>query len=183
MLVHTYVKRQRMEVPLRHLEIPIPPPGISLVPWGAELIEAHAEIKWLSFRDTLDATIFPNLGRLDGCLQLMRTIAGHDGFIPEATWLARRADRYCGCVQGVKSGRRTGMIQNLAVLDGYRGQGIGKALLSAALLGFAQAGLALAQLEVCACNAQAVRLYHGAGFQIRKTLYRETRSEANEYAI
>ena len=75
---------------LWRLEVPKPPPGVSLIPWSADLLEAHAEVKWLSFRDTLDASIFPNLGRLNGCLQLMQTIAWHEGFVPEATWLARR---------------------------------------------------------------------------------------------
>ncbi len=183
MLLRTYVKRQRMEAPLRHLEVPKPPPGISLVPWGAGLLEAHAEVKWLSFRDTLDASIFPNLGRLDGCLQLMRTIAWHEGFIPEATWLAQDAAGSCGCIQGVRSGRRVGMIQNLAVLDGCRGRGIGKALLAAAMFGFEKAGLKLVQLEVSASNTPAIRLYHAAGFQVRKTLYREMQTELSEYAI
>jgi ribosomal protein S18 acetylase RimI-like enzyme len=183
MLVRTYVKRQRMEAPLRHVTVPIAPPSVVLVPWDVDLLESHAEVKWQSFRDTVDAAIFPNLGRLDGCLQLMRTIAVHEGFVPQATWLAQTSSGYVGCVQGVKDGRRSGMIQNLAVVDGYRGQGIGKALLSAALTGFANAGLKYAQLEVSASNTPAVRLYEGAGFRVRKTLYRETRTEVNEYAI
>jgi ribosomal protein S18 acetylase RimI-like enzyme len=183
MLVRTYVKRQRMEAPLRDVTVPVPSPDVALIPWDIDLIEAHAEVKWHSFRDTVDAAIFPNLGRLDGCLQLMRTIAAHEGFVPEATWLVQTSSGFVGCVQGVKDGRRTGMIQNLAVMDGHRRHGIGKALLSAALLGFADVGLRYAQLEVSASNIPAVRLYEGAGFRVRKTLYRETRTEVNEYAI
>src|SRR5919205_139166 len=101
MLVRTYVKRQRMEAPLRHVTDPVPPPGVVLIPWDVDLLDAHAEVKWLSFRDTVDAAIFPNLGQLDGCLQLMRAIAGHSGFVPGATWLARGPDGCCGCIQGV----------------------------------------------------------------------------------
>lgn len=184
MLVRTYVKRQRMEAPLRHLPPPAAPPdGVELVPWEEEFLEAHAEVKWLAFRQTLDAGLFPNLGRLDGCLQLMRAIASHAGFVPQATWLARGPDGFCGCIQGVRGPRRTGMIQNLGVLAGCRGRGVGKALLLAALHGFREAGLAAAQLEVSARNTRAVRLYQGAGFVVRKTLYREAKAEYSEYAI
>ena len=183
MLVRNYVQRLRMEAPLRSPPWPDVPDGFAPVGWHPDLLRAHAEVKCRAFRHTLDAAIFPNLGLLDGCLQLMRTIAGHDGFLPAATWLARGPDGFCGCVQGVRAGDRVGMIQNLAVLDECRGQGVGRALLRAALCGFRAAGLAAAQLEVCAKNTPAVRLYHAAGFVTRKTLYREARAEYTEYAI
>src|SRR5262249_49634642 len=155
----------------------VPAAGFVLVPWDPDLLEAHAEVKWLAFRDTLDAAIFPNLGRLDGCMQLMRSIAAHDGFVPESTWLALGLDGYCGCIQGVRSARRTGMIQNLGVVPDCQGQGVGKALLAVALHGFRQAGLSTAQLEVSARNEHALHLYQAAGFIVRKTFYRETRAE------
>lgn len=182
MLVRNYVHRLRMEAPLRSPPWPEVPDGFVLVPWQPDLLRSHAEIKYRSFRDTLDATIFPNLGVLDGCLQLMRTITGHDGFVPGATWLVRGPDGDCGCIQGVR-GRRAGMIQNLAVLGECRGLGLGRALLRASLCGFRAVGLSAAQLEVCARNEPAVRLYESAGFVIRKTLYREARAEYTEYAI
>jgi mycothiol synthase len=183
MLLRTYVQRLRMEAPLRRVQPPVPPSGIVLRPWDPELIDAHAEVKWLAFRDTVDAAIFPNLGRLDGCIQLMRSIVDHDGFVPEATWLARGPDGFCGCIQGVRSARRTGMIQNLGVVPECQGRGMGKALLAAALQGFRDAGLSMAQLEVSARNAPAVRLYQAAGFVARKSFFRETRAEYTEYAI
>jgi len=183
MLLRTYVQRLRMEAPLRRVLPPVPPPDILLVPWDADLIGSHAEVKWLAFRDTVDAAIFPNLGRLDGCIQLMRSISAHSGFLPQATWLARGPDGFCGCVQGVRSARRVGMIQNLGVVPDCQGHGIGKALLAAALQGFRDAGLTTAQLEVSARNANALRLYKAAGFVARKSFYRETRAEYTEYAI
>jgi GNAT superfamily N-acetyltransferase len=183
MLVRTYVKRLRMEAPLRQLPGPALPPGFCLVFWEADLLEAHAEVKWLSFRDTLDASIFPNLGSLDGCIRLMRTIVDHPGFVPQATILACGPEGYCGCIQGIQSAWRTGMIQNLAVIDECRGRGLGRALLAAALRGFRDAGLTAAQLEVSARNTSAIGLYEGAGFRSFKTFYRETKAEFTEYAI
>jgi hypothetical protein len=183
MLVRTYVKRHLMEASLRQSEAMAMPPGILLTPWDDELLEAHAEVKWLSFRETVDAAIFPNLGCLDGCLRMMRTIASHEGFVRGATWLARGLSGYCGCIQGVRTGPRTGTIQNLAVLDDCRGRGIGRALLAAAMAGFRDAKLAYAQLEVSVRNTHALRLYQSAGFRKRKTVYREMRTECAEYAI
>ena len=92
MLVRNYVRRLRMEAPVRSPLWPDVPAGFTLVAWHPDLLPAHAEVKFRAFRHTLDAAIFPNLGVLDGCLQLMRTIAGHDGFVPEATWLVRGPD-------------------------------------------------------------------------------------------
>jgi GNAT superfamily N-acetyltransferase len=183
MLVRTYVQRQRMEAPLRSLPLPTAPVGFELLSWDIDLVEPHAEVKWLAFRDTMDASIFPNLGRLEGCIQLMRAIAGHSGFVPGATWLARGADGYCGCIQGVRGARRSGMIQNLAVVAECRGLGVGRALLDACLNGFRDAGLVTAQLEVSARNLPAVRLYETAGFRVRKTFYRETQADYTEYSI
>ena len=183
MLVRDYVKRQCMEASLRHLELPDPPRGVELIPWNRDLIDVHAEVNWQSFRQSVDATVFPNLGNYAGCIYLMREIASHEGFLPESTWLARGPDGDCGCIQGVATPRRSGMIQNLAVIPGSRGCGVGKALLSAALLGFQRAGLLTAQLEVSVRNTRAVCLYHAAGFQICKTYYREVQSEFAEYAI
>jgi ribosomal protein S18 acetylase RimI-like enzyme len=183
MVVRNYVQRLRMEAPLRSPPWPELADGYSLVGWHRDHLHAHAEIKYRSFRHTLDAVIFPNLGVLDGCLQLMRTISDHDCFVPEATWLVRGPDGCCGCIQGVRGRRRTGMIQNLAVLPEYRGLGLGRSLLRASLCGFRAAGLDFVQLEVCARNTAAVALYRSAGFGVRKTLYREARAEYTEYAI
>lgn|SRR5262245_21397368 len=183
MLLRTYVQRLRMEASLRRVSPPASPAGIVLVPWDTELIDSHAEVKWLAFRDTVDAAIFPNLGRLDGCIQLMRSIAAHSGFVAQATWLARGPEGFCGCIQGVQSARRTGMIQNLGVVPECQGHGVGKSLLAAAMNGFRDAGLTTAQLEVSARNAHALRLYRAAGFVARKSFYRETRAEYTEYAI
>ena len=181
MLVRTYFKRLRMEALLVRTPAPAVPAGYGLVPWAADLLEAHAEVKYRSFRRTPDSTLFPNLGRLDGCLQLMRTIAEHSGFIPGATWLVRDADEFCGCIQGIRTATGVGLIQNLGVLAEHRGYGLGTALLTAALHGFREAGLTVAGLEVSARNTDALRLYYGLGFSAVKTLYRETREEYTEY--
>ena len=49
-------------------------------------MEAHADVKYLSFRTEIDANVFPCLGDCDGCLRLMHEIRQKPGFLPEATW-------------------------------------------------------------------------------------------------
>ena len=137
-------------------------------------------LAWLAQRRRSDAPLSAaGQGQAFVPLQLDRA----DFVRPEAAWLVHGPDGFCGCTQGIRGLRRKGMIQNLGVLADCRGRGIGRALLTASLVGFREAGVSAAQLEVCARNTHAVRLYHELGFQIRKTLYRETREVYSEYAI
>jgi ribosomal protein S18 acetylase RimI-like enzyme len=170
----TYCKRLRMEVDLRWID-PVPdlPPGFVWVPWADSVLEAHADVKWRSFRNETDSRVFPNLANLDGCVELMRVIRGREGFTPEATWLISAPGECCGTVQGVRDTSGFGMIQNLGVVPEYRGLGLGRALLLSALHGFRHKGFKRGSLEVTARNKRAVRLYHQAGFVIQKTMYRE----------
>jgi hypothetical protein len=89
----TYFKRYRMEVDLRRRQLAVLlPPGYLAVPWSAGLLEAHAATKFECFRAEVDSHLFPCLGHLAGCRQLMREIAAKDSFLPEATWLLE----FCG---------------------------------------------------------------------------------------
>jgi ribosomal protein S18 acetylase RimI-like enzyme len=75
-------------------------------------------------------------------------------------------------VQGIRERGGFGSIQNLGILSGWRGRGLGEALLLQALHGFRRIGLARAQLEVTAQNETAIRLYRRLGFRRAKTLYK-----------
>ncbi|MDB5310497.1 MAG: putative acetyltransferase [Gemmataceae bacterium] len=192
---YTYYKRYRMELDLHR-----PPPGIVepgrpeirtadlpagfyWVPWHDSLLAAHAEVKALSFQEELDAVVFPCLGSLAGCLELMAAIRGRPGFCPRATWLVassvvpahEAAGVAGGCVatiQGVIDDSGFGGIQNVGVVSEYRGRGLGRALMLKALAGFAAAGATRAYLEVTARNEPAVRMYRDLGFRCYKTVYR-----------
>ena len=177
----TYFKRYRMELELRH-ERPAAalPPGFWWLPWHDSLLDVHAEVKFLCFQQDLDSVVFPNLGHLAGCRELMSIIRNRVGFCPAATWLIVSAagtahDPAGGCVgtvQGVIDDSGRGAIQNLGVIPEYRGRGLGRALLLMALAGFASSGAARAMLEVTARNEPAVRMYRDVGFRSQKTLYR-----------
>jgi ribosomal protein S18 acetylase RimI-like enzyme len=175
----TYFKRFRMEIDLRSWRIdPAPiPPGYRLVSWADELMGDHAEAKYHSFREEIDADVFTCLGDYGGCFRLMEEISQREGFLPDATWLAVY-DRgggtqvNCGTIQGIRSSHRYGSIQNVGITPAHRGRGLGTALVRAALAGFQLAGLPYAYLEVTAQNDRAVQLYKRLGFRRTKTLYK-----------
>jgi len=170
----SYFKRFRMEIDLDDAP-PVPPLpiGYQWVAWDESLVEAHAEVKFQSFQEEIDSTVFPSLGSRSGCTYLMTEIRRKWGFVPEATWLVASPEGFCGTVQGLRDRRLpVGAIQNLGVSPPHRGQGLGAALLLQALQGFRQRGLVRAILEVTAQNDAAVRLYRRLGFRCRKTIYK-----------
>jgi ribosomal protein S18 acetylase RimI-like enzyme len=169
----TYYKRFRMEIDLDGSSSPTQlPQPFWWVAWDESLVELHAEVKYLCFRDEIDSHVFPCLGERHGCQRLMREIRRKPGFLAVSTWLIASPEGYCGTVQGVMDRGPIGAIQNLGVVPRYRGLGLGKALVRQALEGFYQAGLRRAYLEVTAENTSAVQLYRAVGFRRSKTLYK-----------
>ncbi len=174
----SYFKRFRMEFDLRlRRSIPIlVPSGYRLLAWHPELLPDHAEAKYLSFRNEIDADVFDCLAELPGCQRLMTEISEKDGFLPEATWLAIYTGgndiECCGTIQGIRATHKFGAIQNVGVTPAHRGRGIGTAMIHAALAGFQQVGLPRAYLEVTAQNDGAVKLYQRLGFRRTKTLFK-----------
>lgn len=174
----SYFKRYRMEMDLRGRRPiePFAPSGYRLQPWTPNLLYDHADVKYLSFRDEIDADVFECLGDLDGCQRLMREISQKDGFLTSATWLASTTEGYdgapCGTIQGIRTASKCGAIQNVGIVPAHRGRGIGTALILAALWGFQQSGITRVYLEVTAQNDGAVRLYKRLGFRRTKTLFK-----------
>ncbi|MGF1581245.1 MAG: GNAT family N-acetyltransferase [Gemmataceae bacterium] len=175
-----YFKRFRMELDLDEAPpVPSLPEGFEWVAWRPELLNKHAEVKYHSFRDEIDALVFPNLGTLKGCQQLMRDITVRVNFHPEATWMIRCGTDYCGTVQGLTDRTKAGGIQNLGVAPMYRGLGLGSALLLKALQGFQRVGLRNSCLEVTAQNVGALQMYRRLGFRCRKTIYKAVDTEVH----
>ena len=122
----SYFKRYRMELDLRGRRpiAPYSPPGYRLLPWEPNLLYDHADVKYLSFRDEIDADVFDCLGELDGCQRLMQEISQKDGFLPSATWLATAPrgldEEPCGTIQGIRTAHKYGAIQNVGIVPGHR---------------------------------------------------------------
>jgi ribosomal protein S18 acetylase RimI-like enzyme len=180
-----YYKRFRMEIKLTGRDLtPLPlPRHYYLLPWEESLLDAFSQAKYLSFRNELDANVFPCLADFAGCRRLMAEIARKPGFLPEATWLAIYSrgggarPEYCGTVQGIRDQHGSGAIQNLGIAPDHRRAGLGTNLLLHALSGFRQAGIQRVYLDVTAQNDGAIRLYRRVGFVILRTVYKAVEAE------
>ncbi|HTU90713.1 MAG TPA: N-acetyltransferase [Gemmataceae bacterium] len=168
----SYFKRYKMEMDLHSTLSPRLPDDFTFAAWSCELMDVHADILFGSFHQEIDAQVFPSLGDRQSSLCLMIEMTRKRGFLPEATWLLLGPSGPCGTVQGLRERDGDGSIQNIGILPGWRGRGLGEVLLLQALHGFRQAGLRRARLEVTAQNEPALRLYHRLGFRRFKTLYK-----------
>jgi GNAT superfamily N-acetyltransferase len=181
----TYFKRFRMEINLAGRDLtPRPvPSNYCFLAWEESLLDAFSQAKYRSFRNELDANVFPCLSEFDGCRKLMAEIVRKPGFLPEATWLVvcsgngRSRPDYCGTVQGIRDRQGLGAIQNLGITPEHRNTGLGTSLLWHALLGFHQSGVRRVYLEVTAQNDGAIRLYRRAGFVAIRTVYKAVEAE------
>lgn len=173
----TYFKRFRMEIDLGGRLPPEPalPPGYRLIPWRPDLLPAHAEAKFNSFRAEIDANVFPCLGAYDGCVRLMQEISRKEGFLPEATWLLACDDptaEFCGTIQGIRDRSGLGAIQNLGIVPEHRNRGLGSCLMHRSLVGFHRANVRRVFLEVTAQNEGAIKLYRRLGYIKARTVYK-----------
>lgn len=153
------------------------PFGYEFVPFSDGLIREHAAAKYESFRYELDSNVFPCLGDREGCLRLMKEIAGRHSFVPEATWLCRFKEMEAGTVtpvgtiQGIES-EGWGAIQNIGIDPHHRNRGLGTMLLARAAKGFYEAGLKGMHLEVTTDNTAAIRFYERIGFRQASVVYK-----------
>src|SRR5262245_50902541 len=152
-----YFKRYRMERELRDL------PPVRELPrdfewweWSYALVDIHAEVKFLSFRDEIDTFVFPSLGHVAGCRELMHTSSTRAEFGPEGTWMIARPFGACATVQGVRE-KRYEAIQYVGVVSDHRGRGLGTRLLLKAVHDVRLARLSQAYLDVTARNELALR--------------------------
>lgn len=170
-----------MEIDFRQVLLPRPclPEGYCWEAWNPESLSDHALVKFRSFHEEMDSQIFPALGTLTGCLELMKSIAEHSKFLPQSTWLIRRLrtdfhrEEPCGTIQGLVQDEFLGAIQNVAISPEHRGLGLGRALLVQNLHSFQSAGFQRVYLDVSAENQPAVNLYCSLGFRHQQTSYRE----------
>ncbi len=173
-----YYKRYRMEFDLKQTPLPAAelPDGFRWVAWEPKLLESHARIKAECFAGEVDSQLFPCLSNLAGCRRLMSDISSRSNFLPETTWLIEHPNssltsKYCGTIQGMRRAFKLGAIQNVGITPDCRGLGLGKALVTKSLQGFAECGIQRVYLDVTAANCTAVALYHSIGFRITDRSY------------
>jgi ribosomal protein S18 acetylase RimI-like enzyme len=186
----TYYKRFRMEIDLSRVALPVPklPEEFCFLPWQSSLLKRHAAVKYESFRAEVDSEVFPCLGELAGCLNLMSEIVQRATFVPQATWLISQNGpegvEDCGTIQGIVQIGGWGAVQNVGVAPVHRGLGLGRALILQCLRGFFEAQVPRVYLEVTARNMPAVALYRSVGFRLARTTYKAVEHPAPvDYAV
>ena len=103
---------------------------------------------------------------------------------PQAHFLVAVSGGIVAGYIGVQEICGEGYVTNVAVLPRYRREGIGRALLRAALDGARARNCAFLSLEVRVSNQPAIRLYESLGFTaqgIRRAFYRAPTEDAVIY--
>jgi hypothetical protein len=161
------------------LDVPALPDGYQWCAWHPQYRDIHAEVKYRSFEDEIDALVFPSLSTRSGCQRLMIDICSRNGFLPETTWLIGHhktmgfvGNHFCATIQGVVNPNGWGAIQNVGVVPEHRDHGLGKSLVMQCLNGFQQVGVNEIFLEVTSDNFRAIQLYEKLGFVKQKLIYR-----------
>jgi len=93
-------------------------------------------------------------------------LAEHPGFVSFLAFVQNTPVGLINCFEGFSTfaARPLLNVHDLAVLDGYRGRGIGQALLAAAEQAARQRGCCKLTLEVLSNNHRALAAYARAGF-------------------
>lgn len=170
----SYLTRHVMEIDLVRLPaVPRLPEGYVWVPWDKSLVDIFAEVHFLSFRHSLDASLFRSFSTRAGCWHVINEVRQRADFLPSANWLIAGPGGCCASVQCLKTADGHGSIQNVAVTPSFRRIGLGKALVLQALQSFSQLHLKHACLEVTAENTPAYQLYQRLGFRKMSTSIKE----------
>lgn len=94
------------------------------------------------------------------------------GWWPEGFVVAEMDGEVVGFIAGITSAPRQARVLMLAVREGFRGRGIGTALMSEFTRRCLARGIRSMELEVRKSNLQAIRFYNRLGFSIQYILPR-----------
>ena len=164
------IMRRDLHQPLRGESLP---PGITYVEWTPELAQRFWEVYDDAFRNRPGFPGWPAQRWIDW-------ISGYDDFRPDLAFLALEGGEAAGFIvcevdaaSELPAGRRAGWIVQVGVRPGWRGRGIGRALLCHAMQRFRSEGLDDAMLYVNVNNPRAIGVYTGLGFSVvkRRTRY------------
>ncbi len=165
-LAHLWRLRMELDLWRQPIQASEPVPGYRTCPWNWADQEEYAQVLFRTFSISQDAEIIPSFRTLNGCLNLVKMVASNSHFWPSATFLARKGIQPKAMIQimGDTPGQVT--LHNIGVVEEHRGQGLGRHLLSRAIMVLQQWGIARVRLEVTESNEAAVGLYRSMGFVV-----------------
>jgi ribosomal protein S18 acetylase RimI-like enzyme len=147
-------------------------PRVCVRPWQDADFAPALEIIYQSYRGSVDARANSGYRTREGCADLLDALTNSvwcGRFDPQITQIAvdRATGRQCGVAIASRISATTAHLGQISVLPIYQGEGIGRALVEAALAAAGQSRLARASLAVTLANESAARLYEGCGFRPR----------------
>jgi ribosomal protein S18 acetylase RimI-like enzyme len=158
---------------VRPLEAPLEmsPQSWALRPLRREDLPAAAQIIHRSHVGSLDAALNLTYATPTFCRGFVETLvlrAGCGRFDPDASFIAESPSGSVGVLLASHLSRTNGHVCQVSVSPDAQGQGVGRALMVAALRSFREQGLQTASLSVTLDNHPAYALYLSLGFHLRK---------------
>jgi ribosomal protein S18 acetylase RimI-like enzyme len=134
-------------------------------------LEALSEIIYASHVGSTDAALNTTYASRRHCRHFVETLvlrAGCGPFDAAASFVAEREGRPVGVLLASQLSPSNGHICQVSVEPGAQGEGLGRALVSAALRSFAEQGLGVSSLSVTVDNTRAYALYERLGFRLSR---------------
>ena len=147
---------------------------------GPAAARGHARFSWRSYgefseddlAEVIQGTYAESLDcpALCGLRELSDVVRGHKAsgtFCPETWWIAEQSGRPAGCILLNDSAVHRGAMDvvYMGVVSGYRGGGLGRAMIRHAARAARRRGRSFLTLAVDADNVYAKRIYDGEGFR------------------
>src|SRR5579885_1829845 len=167
-----YLRQLRM---LDLQRVALPPAGaagIRLHPWRETWLFPVARLIRLAYENHVDSELNDQYRTESDILRFLQNIIHAQGcgvFLPEASFviLAGPAEPAVGLVLTSAVAPDVGHTTQLCIRPGYRGHGLGRALLQASIAALREKGFRWLTLTVTASNQPAIGLYERLGFRIR----------------
>jgi ribosomal protein S18 acetylase RimI-like enzyme len=158
---------------VRPLKAPVEVPANRWVlrPLRREDLAVAAQIIHRSHVGSLDAALNLTYATPTFCRGFVETLvlrAGCGRFDPDASFIAESPGGGAGVLLASHLSKSNGHVCQVSVSPDAQGQGVGRALMAAALRSFREQGLETASLSVTLDNHAAYSLYLSLGFHLRK---------------
>jgi mycothiol synthase len=160
----------RYAVVLRRPDMDVAAP---VLPEGVTLALASPEADSRTWADVINASFAGSLGRYDTTLEEAAERLSDERLLPGGAIIARRHGKPIGLTavaQYDEDGRKIVWVDHLAVVPEAQGQGVGRALLRAAVGVARGAGFLEVDLSTGQANERALALYASEGFEVVRQL-------------
>lgn len=161
------LERVVMSFDLRgNLPEPIVPSAYELIPWSDDHVESVVQLIYDANAGTVDQFVYPEMKTLEGTSRMVQAVRGGAtaSFDEEASPIVLYDRAPCGALLFTRPAADEGFIAEMAVAKAHQRKGLGKALLTQALLTAQGQGVKLVKLGVTRENIPAVNLYRQLGF-------------------